>query len=58
VLALAFYLFGGYVVHLQFRRQAHTPLRLEIALTLGLFFVSPAGSARCAARRVQASRSS
>ena len=43
VLALAFYLSESYVVHLQFRRQAHTLSASEIALTLGLFFVSPAG---------------
>ena len=43
VLALVFYLTETYVVHLQFRKQAHTLSASEIGLTLGLFFVSPAG---------------
>ena len=43
VLALVFYLSESYVVHLQFRKQAHTLSASEIGLTLGLFFVSPAG---------------
>ena len=43
VLALVFYLTETYVVHLQFRKQAHTLSASEIGLTLGLFFVSPVG---------------
>jgi diguanylate cyclase (GGDEF)-like protein len=43
VLAVIFYLSESYVVHLQFRRQAHTLSASEIGLTLGLFFVSPVG---------------
>ena len=41
-LAIAFYLAEVYVVHLQFRKQAHTLSLTEFGLVLGLFFVSPA----------------
>ena len=41
-LALAFYLAEVYVVHLQFRKQAHTLSLTEIGLVFGLFFASPA----------------
>ncbi|MFI5056234.1 MAG: putative bifunctional diguanylate cyclase/phosphodiesterase [Actinomycetota bacterium] len=43
VLAVVFYLAETYVVHLQFRKQAHTLSASEIGLTVGLFFVSPIG---------------
>ena len=43
LLAIVFYLAETYVVHLQFRKQAHTLSASEIGLTLGLFFVSPIG---------------
>ena len=42
-LAIVFYLVETYVVHLQFRKQAHTLSASEIGLTLGLLFVSPVG---------------
>jgi diguanylate cyclase (GGDEF)-like protein len=41
-LALAFYLAEVLVVHLQFRKQAHTISLTEIGLTLGLLLGSPA----------------
>ena len=41
-LAVAFYLAEVFVVHLQFRKQAHTLSLTEIGLVLGLFFASPA----------------
>ena len=41
-LAIAFYLAEAYVVHLQFRKQAHTLSLTEFGLVFGLFFVSPA----------------
>jgi diguanylate cyclase (GGDEF)-like protein len=40
-LAAAFYLAEVFVVHLQFRKQAHTLSLTEIGLVLGLFFASP-----------------
>jgi hypothetical protein len=40
-LAIAFYLAEVYVVHLQFRKQAHTLSLTEFGLVFGLFFVSP-----------------
>jgi diguanylate cyclase (GGDEF)-like protein len=43
VVAAAFYLAETYVVHLQFRKQAHTLSASEIGLTIGLFCVSPLG---------------
>ena len=41
-LAILFYLAEVYVVHLQFRKQAHTLSLTEFGLVFGLFFVSPA----------------
>jgi diguanylate cyclase (GGDEF)-like protein len=41
-LAVVFYLAEVYVVHLQFRKQAHTLSLTEFGLVLGLFFLSPA----------------
>ena len=41
-LALAFYLAEVLVVHLQFRKQAHTLSLTEIGLTLGLLLAAPA----------------
>jgi len=41
-LAVAFYLADTYVVHLHFRKQAHTLSFTEIGLVFGLFFASPA----------------
>jgi diguanylate cyclase (GGDEF)-like protein len=41
-LAIAFYLAEVFVVHLQFRKQAHTLSLTEIGLVFGLFFASPA----------------
>lgn len=43
VLGIMFYLAEQFVVHLQFRRDAHSFSVSEIPLVLGLFFVSPAG---------------
>ena len=40
-LAPAFYLAEVFVVHLQFRKQAHTLSLSEVGLALGLFFASP-----------------
>jgi diguanylate cyclase (GGDEF)-like protein len=40
-LALAFYLAEVFVVHLQFRKQAHTLSLTEIGLVLGLLLASP-----------------
>jgi diguanylate cyclase (GGDEF)-like protein len=40
-LALAFYLAEVLVVHLQFRKQAHTLSLTEVGLTLGLLLASP-----------------
>ena len=37
-----FYLAEVFVVHLQFRKQAHTLSLSEVGLALGLFFASPA----------------
>jgi diguanylate cyclase (GGDEF)-like protein len=42
-LALAFYFAEVFVVHLEFRKQAHTLSLTEIGLTLGLMLGSPAG---------------
>ena len=42
-LALAFYLAEVLVVHLQFRKQAHTLSLTEIGLTLGLLLGAPTG---------------
>ena len=42
-LALAFYFAEVFVVHLQFRKQAHTLSLTEIGLTLGLLLGAPAG---------------
>jgi diguanylate cyclase (GGDEF)-like protein len=42
-LALAFYFAEVFVVHLQFRKQAHTLSLTEIGLTLGLLLGMPAG---------------
>jgi len=42
-LAVVFYLAEAHVVHLHFRKQAHSLSASEIALMLGLFFVTPAG---------------
>jgi diguanylate cyclase (GGDEF)-like protein len=41
-LAAAFYLAEVFVVHLQFRKQAHSLSLTEAGLVLGLFFASPA----------------
>jgi diguanylate cyclase (GGDEF)-like protein len=41
-LAIAFYVAEVYVVHLQFRKQAHTLSMTEFGLVVGLFFASPA----------------
>jgi hypothetical protein len=41
-----------FVVHLQFRKQAHTLSLTEIGLVLGLFFASPANLAGRAGRRL------
>lgn len=41
MLAIAFYLAEVFVVHLQFRKQAHTLSLTEIGLTLGLLLASP-----------------
>jgi signal transduction histidine kinase len=43
VLGVMFYFAELFVVHLQFRRNAHSFSVSEIPLVLGLFFVSPAG---------------
>jgi diguanylate cyclase (GGDEF)-like protein len=40
-LAVAFFVAEAWVVHLQFRKQAHTLSLTEIGLVLGLFFASP-----------------
>ena len=40
-LALAFYFAEVFVVHLQFRKQAHTLSLTEIGLTLGLLLAAP-----------------
>jgi diguanylate cyclase (GGDEF)-like protein len=40
-LAAAFYLAEVFVVHMQFRKQAHTLSLTEIGLVLGLFFAAP-----------------
>jgi diguanylate cyclase (GGDEF)-like protein len=42
-LALAFYFAEVFVVHLEFRKQAHTLSLTEIGLTLGLMLGTPAG---------------
>ncbi len=42
-LAIAFYVAEALVVHLHFRKQAHTLSPSEIPLVLGLFLVTPAG---------------
>jgi len=44
-LALAFYFAEVFVVHLEFRKQAHTLSLTEIGLTLGLMLGTPAGRA-------------
>jgi diguanylate cyclase (GGDEF)-like protein len=41
VLAVLFYLAEAFVIHLQFRREAHTLTLNEFGLVLGLLFVSP-----------------
>jgi diguanylate cyclase (GGDEF)-like protein len=41
-LAVAFYVAEAFVVHLHFRKQAHTLSQTELGLMLGLFFASPA----------------
>jgi len=41
-LAIAFYVAEAFVVHLHFRKQAHTLSQTELGLMLGLFFASPA----------------
>ena len=41
-LAIVFYLAETWVVHLQFRKQAHTLSLIEVGLVFGLFFASPA----------------
>jgi diguanylate cyclase (GGDEF)-like protein len=41
LLVLGFYLTEGFVVHFQFRREAHTISLSEIPLVLGLFSTSP-----------------
>ena len=41
-LAIAFYLAETFVVHLHFRKQAHTLSPSEVGLVLGLFFATPA----------------
>jgi len=41
-LAIAFYLAEVFVVHLTFRKQAHTLSLTELGLVLGIFFASPA----------------
>src|SRR5262249_34563816 len=43
LLAVGFYLAETNVVHLEFRRQAHTFSLSEIPFVLGLVFVNPAG---------------
>ena len=40
-LAAAFYLAEVFVVHMQFRKQAHTLSLTEVGLVLGLFFAAP-----------------
>ncbi len=40
-LALVFYLAEAYVVHIQFRRQAHTISLSEVGLVIGLYVLSP-----------------
>ncbi|MGH2729769.1 MAG: hypothetical protein ACRDJI_04090, partial [Actinomycetota bacterium] len=40
-LAISFFLTEVYVVHLQFRRDAHSVSLSEIPLVLGLFFATP-----------------
>ena len=40
-LALVFYLAEAYVVHIQFRREAHTISLNEVGLVLGLYALSP-----------------
>ena len=42
-LALVFFLAEAYVVHVQFRREAHTISLSEVGLVLGLYLLSPAG---------------
>jgi diguanylate cyclase (GGDEF)-like protein len=42
VLAVAFYIAEAWVVHLHFRKQAHTLSLTEVGLVLGMFFASPA----------------
>ncbi|HEX4518689.1 MAG TPA: EAL domain-containing protein [Gaiellaceae bacterium] len=43
VIALLFYLAEAYVVHIQFRREAHTISLSEVALIPGLYILSPSG---------------
>ena len=40
-LALVFYLAEAYVIHVQFRREAHTISLSEVGLVVGLYVVSP-----------------
>ncbi|HEY4348349.1 MAG TPA: EAL domain-containing protein [Gaiellaceae bacterium] len=42
-LALVFYLAEAYVVHIQFRREAHTISLSEVGLVVGLYVLSPGG---------------
>jgi diguanylate cyclase (GGDEF)-like protein len=42
-IALVFYLAEAYVVHVQFRREAHTISLSEVGLVLGLYVLSPGG---------------
>src|SRR5262249_6046630 len=41
--ALVFFVFEACVVHLQFRREAHTISLSEVGLVLGLYLLSPKG---------------
>src|SRR5205807_10587104 len=41
LVAALFYLAEGFVIHLHFRREAHTLTLNEYALVLGLLFISP-----------------
>jgi diguanylate cyclase (GGDEF)-like protein len=43
VIALLFYLAEAYVVHIQFRREAHTISLSEVGLIPGLYILSPGG---------------
>ncbi len=43
LVTVVFYLAETYVVHLYFRKQAHTLSASELGLTLGLFYLAPVG---------------